>query len=491
MIFPYFFQPDQGYYTAQPATVEQLQNLFRHVAFLRDELGRFMTEAQQFPDAVDKVEKLQSNFHSLSLRLDSAMSNIAINKNTLLKTVDEVQQLTSDALTAFAIRGDDNTLILSLSNDEGKEVEKKILFTSDDIATTVASNGTVIKQTVTALNGNVHAPKWGLKTHDDGIAVTYDDVIVHTFEVHNISTLEGAPDEFLDTSTLALSTNDNVIKFTLDSSKAAKAFTMLDDGLSALAADAVTDIKLSTEVAGNYRSVDFVLTTEDGGVPTVQRITAGIENELSVRPADGGFVIKALDQLERINPFQYERVNFARDKREITVSTQEMRGDDTGHWKPSENFNNRAIRIAESSSEGLLAVDWAPDDTISIDDSVMRAYVDNKESKLEAIIAAQAEAIKELSGRIATLETMRTESITDAFIVVEPASHDVLKITLEKYRSDGTKDLDVNTVRLSNVDHALRYDISDGSPSNAAIIDINLDKKWLTRQGLKPDMDTI
>lgn len=499
MIFRNYFQPDQGYFTQQPATVAQVNNLWSFIKQLRDELSLAVNEfnshefdleknftgAREYTDSVKtELSKLITNLTKDFESLDTLLGETAANLET------KITELETGKVDSVSVSGEDDTVRYVITTNGTTEYENVKFTTVDDetgISTSITEDGdgTInVAQNVPGLNDVNIANKFGVTSDAD------DSVVNVTYGGHNTIAIENV------SHLLDVLVNENIVTITTNA---------LDGELNDIHADIseISNTAQSVENSFTYpREVDDVVNI------TVSRESLDGKNRLEQNMpliSDGG-TFTTYDGKLRYEPDD----EFLEKFEDIHVSTAFVEPEnlrihsetavcrynpESKKIEQGESYNPENFILDDSGTETIFA-HFAYDNArgvVAIDTSRLQYHYDSMHEATRAVVNDLAERIATLEDEVTLLKSRESNAIVEATPAIRATSNDKIEVVLQRIYANGAHDESKAAIlNFRNNDHAMSIITRDNQTvSGQTDVQINMDKTWLHRQGLDRDMDTM
>lgn len=503
-----YISPDQGYYTQQPATVDQVNNIWLFVQKMRGELSRAILEFNKYPDRQDEITQ---NVQSITGQLKLVQQQLEKLKSVDEKTSTAIDELKSDIQEALE---DQNKLIGERLKDvniitpengsvlpvkkitgTGDEYTKQIKFTSTEdetaIDTGITGSGDVINitQNVPGLLSENLAPRFTVENGGDGFTTKIDKKPILKLETESLEDdlvvphIENVGEGDYRLRVSSDGVEDEIAR--VDENIAETRRHALDKNIKLYAVGALEDdgrlgFKLAIKGVDDeeYQYIRFLI---DGN----ELLDMYIECRSS-EPDWVKLTLIAMDQFELAYP-NHQASYTSIDGATITTSERTFAYDADDHkLKISKPFNKKKIAFTTTPDDkhtSYFEVDQAGNVTINT------ATIENKIEKNATAATTRMDALQtrlvELEEKVRRLETRAVNQITSSKIRVEPRQGDKLAIILENFYANGKHEEKEALINFTNQDGALVFHTRDQGVTGQAEMFVNMSNDWLEKQGLK------
>lgn len=503
-----YVSPDQGYYTQQPATVDQVNNIWLFVQKMRRELSRAILEFNKYPDRQDEITQnvqsitdqlklVQQQLEKLNGVDEKAAAALDELKSNLQETLEAQNKLIGERLKDVSIITPENGSVLPVKKitGTGDVYTKQINFTSTedksaiDTGITGSEDVVNITQSVPGLLSENLAPRFTVENTEDGFTTKIDDKPILNLEAESLEGDLVVPHiENVD---------ENEYRFTVSSDGVESEIARVDEDIAETRHHALDkNIKL-LPVAPVEENEDFGCKLAIKGIDDEEYrylrflITSNdlLNMVLDANPPKSDLVslsLKPVDQFDLAYPDHQESYTSI-DGATITTSERTFAYDkDDYKLKISEPFNTKKIMFTttpDGKHSSYFEVDQAGNVTINT------ASIDNKIEKNATAATTRMDALQarlvELEEKVRRLETRAVNQITSSKIRVEPQQGDKLAIILENFYANGKHEEKQAVINFTSQDGALVFHTRDQGITGQAEMFINMSNDWLEKQGLK------
>lgn len=510
MINPFYdyISPDQGYYTQQPATVDQVNNIWLFVQKMRRELSRTILEFNKYPDRQDELtQNVQSITDQLKLvqqqleklkgvdeKAAEAINNL---KSDLKKALEEQNKAVTERLKDVKIITPENGSVLPVKKITGDGVEhtRQIAFTSTEdeaaITTNIAGSEDVvsINQIVPGLLHENLAPRFSSEVVKNGFAAKIDDekILEIAAESQDSDLVEAHIDNV----------SEGEYRLTVSSDGVESEITRIDGNVHDLESEAVSVSGLEKsekiDAQGVYRGISIKLKSVDETKSTfIKALFQSSDNDL-LTPTVGYdwlndiyiVTLNVADQLALSYPIHDVSKTIING---ATIETSEVRYS-YDKWdreiKASAPFDTKKITFTTTPDDKhptYFEVDQAGNVTINT------TSIENKIEKNATTVTTRMDTLQarlvELEEKVRRLETRAVNQITSSNIRIEPRQGDKLAFILENYYANGKHEEKQAIINFTSQDGALVFHTRDQGITDQAEIFINMNNGWLEKQGL-------
>lgn len=500
MIYNPFYQPDQGYYTQQPATVAQVNNIWSFVKTLRDELAHAVSEfnshefeleknfnkTQEYTDIAKNelsklITKLNNDFESLDTLLGETVANLEA----------KITKLEDDKLSSVTLAGEDETIKMAVAN--GKTTEyKNLRFTTPEDETAITTeitetrDGTLeILQFAPQLEDAVVNAKFDVveDPENDTVAnITYGDEKIAGVEV--VSTL------------LDICVGDGNI--TIDSGGAEYVIGTIQSNVNKInnTAQSVENSFTYPREVNDEINVTISRETLDGSKRSEQNI-ALVSDGGEFSTQDGKIRYEPSDEFAQ----KYRKIETTASKlspTELKITTETVAYDYNPEAKAvevSEPYNHDEIIFDNAGTDELLS-NFKYDNSrgvVAIDTSRLESKYDERNTAMQNLLKDLSEKVKVLENEVALMKARENNAILQVTPVIRATANDKIELALQRVYADGSHDESKTAIfNFRNNDHSMSIITRDNrTVTGQCDVQINLDKIWLNRQGLDRDMDTF
>lgn len=485
------YQPDQGYYTQQPATVDQVNNLWEFIKLMRGELTRAIKDFNaidaeyvkndEYELAKNELDLIEKTVNTLDARLKLAEKGVNIFPEEIANIVSiidlhkdefnkfkenisqEIDDINASAIKALSFTSDDNKLSIDQTTvDNQKANIANIDLVNGDIRYLPSTIEKDIK-VLSIIDGNKFANSIkiedGKVLYKDNVLFEYDDDISEYVNVVN------------DGKTLKI-----------DETKLKSIIEHLTNSIDTLEIYfTINDDSLNIYVSNMTATIDYEFSIKLGKDFYFSNIN---ENDVTLK------LHSPLQRIDQINASTISTEKNEAETRLISKNTTYMYDTVSDKYKQyGEPYNETLIKFINTPSDNEpVYIKRVDDKTLTIDSSQLQNRIESYYTSLIDASYEQDKELLDLKTRLTTLENTSTRSVVDADFDIKPNT-DTLELELTKYFSDGTTEKETKAIRLLNQDHSLQFNTSLAGTENTTNIHINHDKKWLSRQGLKTDME--
>lgn len=503
-----YISPDQGYYTQQPATVDQVNNIWLFVQKMRRELSRAILEFNKYPDRQDEITQnvqsitdqlklVQQQLEKLKGVDEKASAAIDELKSDFQETLEAQNELIGERLKDVNIVTPENGSVLPVKKitGTGDEYTKQIKFTSVEdetaIDTDITGSGDVINitQNVPGLLSENLAPRFTVENTVDGFTTKIDETAILKLKAESLEGDLVVPHiENVDDGEYRLTVSSDGVEDEIarvDGDIAETRHHALDKNIELRPIEPLVengDFGFKFAIKGvddeEYRNLRVLLKSND----LLDMLIESWPHE----PNWVELTFTALDQFEIAYPnhqASYTTIHGA----SITTSERTFAYDkDEYKLKISEPFNTKKITLATTPDDkhtSYFEVDQAGNVTINT------ASVENKMEKNATAATTRMDLLQsrlvELEEKVRRLETRAVNQITSSKIRVEPQQGDKLAIILENFYANGKHEEKQAVINFTSQDGALVFHTRDQGITGQAEMFINMSNDWLEKQGLK------
>lgn len=503
-----YISPDQGYYTQQPATVDQVNNIWLFVQKMRRELSQSILEFNKYPDRQDEITQnvqsitdqlklVQQQLEKLKGADEKASTAIDELKAELEEALEEQNKAIEERLKDVRIIKPVNTNFISLlkTTGTGEEEVRQIFFKSTEDKSAIYTNidgdddgrYIFITQNAPGLLPENLAPRFTVKNGEDGFTTKVDEKAILKLEAESMDGDLVVPHiENVD---------DGEYRLTISSDGVESEIARIDGDIKNLlskAASRYSTVTIHYEINGvNPIGFEILRDSLDGTYTDRRKINlTPTDRELfdyDIDRADGELSIKldVKDQFHNAYP-NHQASYTSIDGATITTSERAFSYDKEEHEvKISEPFNTKKLAFTTTPDDKhatYFEVDQAGNVAINT------AAVENKIEKNATAATSRMDTLQarlvELEEKVRRLETRAVNQITSSNIRVEPRQGDKLAIILENYYANGKHEEKQAVINFTNQDGALVFHTRDQGITDQTEMFINMNNSWLEKQGL-------
>lgn len=503
-----YISPDQGYYTQQPATVDQVNNVWLFVQKMRRELSHAIQEFNQYPDRqeeivqnvksiTDQIKLVQQQLEKLRGVDEEAAAAIDELKSDLQEALEEQNKLIGKRLKDVNIITPENGSVLPVKKitGTGDEYTKQITFTSTEneaaIDTGITGSGDVINitQSVPGLLPENLAPRFTVEDDTSGFTTKIDDESILKLKAESLEGNLVVPNiRNVDKGEYRLTVSSDGVESEVarvDEDIAETRHRALDKNVELRAIEPTEengDIGYKFAIKGvddeEYRYLKILLISNDLlGMSTYSSPSKPDCIKLELSP---------IDQFDLTYPNHQASYTWI-DNSTIVTSKRTF----------SYNKDNHKLEISRPYNKTKITFTTTPDDKhtsyFEIDQAgnmtINTASIENKIEKNTTAATTRIDALQarlvELEEKVRRLETRSVNQITESKLRVEPRQGDKLAIILENYYANGRHEEKQALINFTNQDGALIFHTRDQGITGQTEMFINMSNDWLEKQGLK------